>query len=92
MIITQKNKARNHCSIIFHKTIGLLSASLFFENACTLLPAGVVLVLEPLIAVIKRVEGSQGGGHFFPECFQLHAAAHLHFPKPDVHSINIAIY
>ena len=53
-------KARNHCSIIFHKTIGLLSASLFFENVCTLLPARTILVLEPLIADFKRVEGPDG--------------------------------
>lgn len=121
------------------------SSALFFENAGALLPAGAVLILEPLIAVIKRVEGSQGGNlipsavggvpvtyladnfqlpvlmndnpevkaleqglihgtcvhsgidnrswsnplsligaHFFPECFQFHVTAHLHFPKPNV--------
>ena len=56
----RENKVRNHRFLIFYKTIGLLSTSLFFENACTLLPAGVVLVLEPLVADFKRVEGPDG--------------------------------
>ena len=36
--------------------------ALLFESVCALLPAGAVLVLEPLIAIFERVEGLQGGG------------------------------